>query len=88
MKLLAGYVQSKKGDIQIDGQSLAEIRLIDYYKKIGYLTQDPSVFDGTIRDNLLYALDHEPSEKEISDVIRKAKCEFVFELEFGIETEI
>jgi ABC-type multidrug transport system fused ATPase/permease subunit len=38
----------------IDGQDIISIRLDSYYPHIGYLTQEPSVFDGTIEENLLY----------------------------------
>ena len=38
------------------GNRLDETALKTYYPHIGYLTQDPSVFDGTIRENLLSAV--------------------------------
>lgn len=57
------------------------MKLSDYYKHIGYLTQDPSVFDGTIYENLAYALETAPTEAELQKVIRSAKCEFVLEFE-------
>ncbi len=45
----------------MDGFDLSETRLADYYKQVGYLTQEPSVFDGTILENLTYALDVDKS---------------------------
>ena len=57
IKLLAGYLRPDSGEIIIDGQKLTEVKLTDYYRHIGYLTQEPSVFDGTIWENLTYALD-------------------------------
>lgn len=88
IKLLAGYIKPDKWDIQIDGQKLSQIKLTDYYKHIGYLTQDPSVFDGTIHENLIYALDSEPAREVVEKVIQDAKCEFIREFEHGLETEI
>jgi ABC-type multidrug transport system fused ATPase/permease subunit len=61
---------------------------VEYYKKIGYLTQEPSIFDGTIRENLVYALDIEPEESVLHTVIRNAKCEFIYEFTAGLDTEI
>jgi len=55
--------------------------LTDYYKHIGYLTQDPSVFDGTIYENLVYALDVEPPKEDLEKVVKLAKCEFIREFE-------
>lgn len=88
IKLLAGYIRPDKGNIRVDGQKLSNIKLTDYYKHIGYLTQDPSVFDGTIHENLIYALDIEPKKEIIEKVIQDAKCEFIREFENGLETEI
>ncbi|NCQ81318.1 ABC transporter ATP-binding protein [bacterium] len=57
------------------------MKLTDYYKHIGYLTQDPSVFDGTVYENLIYAFDTEPSKEELKRVVNLAKCEFIREFE-------
>jgi len=35
------------------------INVQTFYHHIGYLTQEPSLFDGTIRENLGYALSDE-----------------------------
>jgi len=65
----------------VDNQKLSDIKLMDYYGHIGYLSQDPSVFDGTIYENLSYALNYEPIEKELEAVIKDAKCDFILEFE-------
>ena len=88
IKLLAWYIRPDQWEIEIDGQKLSEIKLTDYYKHIGYLTQDPSVFDGTIYENLVYALDTEPPKEELEKVVQLAKCEFIREFEKWLETEI
>jgi ABC-type multidrug transport system fused ATPase/permease subunit len=72
----------------IDGQEITEIRLDSYYPHIGYLTQEPSVFDGTIRENLLYSARNNPSKKKIDEAIDLAECQFIYELEHGLDTEI
>lgn len=88
IKLLAGYIRPDSGEIVIDDQKLSETKLIDYYKHIWYLTQDPSVFDGTIYENLLYALDTTPNAEDFHRVIKLAKCDFIREFETWLETEI
>lgn len=62
--------------------------MYDYFSHIGYLTQEPSVFDGTIYDNLIYALKEKPEESELKKVIASAKCEFIYDFPDGIQTEI
>jgi len=88
IKLLAWYIRPDEWEIEIDKQKLSEIKLTDYYKHIGYLTQDPSVFDGTIYENLVYALDTEPPKEDLEKVVKLAKCEFIREFEKWLETEI
>jgi len=62
--------------------------LQSYYGHIGYLTQDPLVFDGTIRENLLYALTTVPSDTHIQKILQAAKCAFIFDLPHTLDTEI
>lgn len=88
VKLIAGYIHPKSWDIIIDNQDISQINLISYYKNIGYLTQEPSVFDGSIMENLTYALDYIPTQEQLDEVIRNAKCEFILEFEAWFETEI
>jgi len=88
IKLIAWYLQTNSGSIIIDGQNLNDISLKSYYKHIWYLTQDPSVFDWTILDNLTYALDWNVSEEKIREVVSLAKCEFIRDFPNGLQTEI
>ncbi|MDD3145614.1 MAG: ABC transporter ATP-binding protein, partial [Candidatus Gracilibacteria bacterium] len=88
VKLISGYIKANSGDIIIDGQKLGEISLKSYYKDIGYLTQEPSVFDGTILENLTYAINRKLKKGELEEVIKQANCEFIYDLQNGIETQI
>jgi len=88
IKLLAWYLTPNEGIITIDGQNLEDIALKNYYKHIGYLTQDPSVFDGTVYENLVYALDYVPSSEEIQKAIDMAQCDFFADFPDGLQTEI
>lgn len=72
----------------IDDQKLSKVSLKSYYKHIGYLTQEPSVFDGTIYDNLTYALDHKPTTEEVENAIEQAQCQFIYEFKDKLLTEI
>ncbi len=88
IKLLTWYIRPDKWDIEIDSQKLWETKLADYYQHIWYLTQDPSVFDGSVYENLIYALDTEPPKEKLDEIIKLAKCEFIREFEDKLETEI
>ena len=88
IKLISVYLTPDVGTVSVDWQNLSKIKLKTYYKHIGYLTQEPSVFDGTIYENLVYALDYTPSEKQLHEVIVNSWCEFVYDLRNWLETEI
>lgn len=95
IKLIAWYLHAHSGYITIDGQQLPtknnlkkSISLKTYYDYVGYLTQEPNVFDGTIYENLIYALDHQPSEEKIDYAIQQAQCQFIYDFANGLDTEI
>lgn len=99
IKLISGYIRPDKWYITVDWQQLPTddrkfvdknktVKLQSYYEHIGYLTQEPSVFDGTIRENLLYANNKKISDVKLKKVIKAAKCEFIYRFANGLDTEI
>jgi len=87
-KMIAGYMRPNTWEIIVDNQKISEVSLKSYYKDIWYLTQDPSVFDGSILENLTYALDEKVDENRLKEIIIQAKCEFIYDLPNGLETQI
>lgn len=88
MKLIAGYMRSNSWQLLIDDQDINCLRLDSYYPHIWYLTQEPSVFDGTIEENLLYGTRQKPTKKDIEAAINLSECHFIYELEKWLKTEI
>lgn len=88
LKLLSKYIRTDYWDILLDWQCINKVNRNSYYKNIWYLTQEPSVFDWTIIENLLYWLKDIPDEEEINNIIKKAKCEFIYDLKDWINTHI
>lgn len=93
MKLIAGYMRADSGELVVDGQNLSQVSLQSYFSHIAYLTQEPSVFDGTIRENLLYWIvengaDRENRDDRVKEVISLAHCDFIYDLPDGLDTEI
>lgn len=43
-------------NIKIDWQDLAGLKISTFYENIWYLSQEPAVFDGTIKENLMYGM--------------------------------
>ena len=87
-KLIAWYLLLEKWEILVDKQDIHKVNLYDYFSRIWFLTQDPSVFDWTIYDNLVYALKEQPTEAQLKKVIKAAKCEFIYDFAEWLQTEI
>lgn len=76
------------GTINFAGKNIQEISLKSLHDHIGFVAQDPFLFDGTIRDNLILGKP-EATETEIRDALEKASAyDFVSELPDGLETRI
>lgn len=88
IKLIAGYIHPQKWHIEIFGNSLNKTALKTYYPHIGYLTQEPWVFDATIKENLLASAGGNTSDAQIQEALKKAKCDFIENFKDGINTEI
>lgn len=86
-KMIAWYIVPDKGHIQVDKQDLSTLSMRSYAHHVWYLTQEPSVFDGTILENIVYA-DDVASSSRIQKAIRAAHCEFIYDLPDWIHTEI
>lgn len=88
IKLIAGYIHPTQGNVLVDNQNLQKTALRSYYNNIGYLTQEPNVFDGTVIENLLYGTKRKVTKKEIQTAIKLSKCDFVYGFKDWLETQI
>lgn len=92
VKLISGYIEPQEGTIYVDGQNLKNLKLESYYPYVGYLTQEPSVFDGTIRENLLYGAaveDKNVSDERLREALEKAQAdEFIRNMPKALDTQI
>lgn len=87
VKLLLGLLKYDSGSIQIDGHELKQICLNSLYGNISYISQEAPVFDGTIRENIIY--NQKEDSNYILEVLKKLKLnDLVSKLESGIDTLI
>lgn len=70
-KILVGLLKYDKGNIFFDDKPLKDISLDSLYEKIFYLSQNTPVFDGTIKENLVF--DNEVSEADIYVCLEKTR---------------
>lgn len=88
VNLLPRFYEINQGAITIDGVNIQDVTMESLRKQIGIVQQDVFIFDGTIRDNVLYGrLD--ATEEEIIQAIEQAKLtEVIDNLPDGMDTQI
>lgn len=78
------------GQILIDGNDIRLLELNGLLQKIGNVEQDVTLFDKSIKDNILYGLHKDsevPSEKRLWEICKFARIDTFFKrLEFGLDT--
>lgn len=88
IKLMAGYIVPKEGEVLWNGLPMARINRQDIYKRAGFLMQESALFNLTIRENLLFGK-ADAGEEELRDACVRANImEFIQSLEQGLETVI
>lgn len=87
-KLILALHNAEMGEIRIDGKNIADIDPVHLHKNVGAVMQDGSLFNISIRDNLLLARP-DAQDQEIIDACKKACIhDFIISLEKGYDTLI
>lgn len=76
------------GSVRLNGIDIRELRLEDLHQHIGHVAQDPFLFEGSVRDNLLLAREDASEEAMIAALQGACAWEFVRRLPEGLETNI
>ena len=86
--LAASFLTPDEGRVLVDGVDLREVILASYRDQLGLVLQNDFLFDGTIRENLLYARD-DANADEIREAAKRAHVlEFTDRFPDGLETVI
>lgn len=64
VNLIAGLLKPTAGEIKIDGRELATYAPTSYRSRIGYVTQEPPVFTGTVFENVSFWAADTPANRE------------------------
>ena len=72
--LIMGFYFSQKGDLRIDKNSINEISLRDWRMLLGYIPQQPFLFNTSIKNNLLWA-NNNARDSDVEHACRLANAE-------------
>lgn len=87
--LLERLYQIDNGDIKIGEYSIYDISLNTWRNKLGYVMQNNSMMNGTIKDNILYGISKKVSDEELVYYSKLANCyDFIMDLEHKFDTEV
>ena len=86
--LAASFLNPDSGTITIDGQDLSKVNLKSFRRHLGVVLQDDFLFEGTIRENILFPRPNASEEKLLEAVKAAYVDEFTDRFDKGLDTLI
>jgi ABC-type multidrug transport system fused ATPase/permease subunit len=86
--LAASFLNPDSGTILVDGEDLSKISLESYRSQLGVVLQDDFLFEGTIRENILFPRPNSSLENLLAAVKAAHVDEFTDRFEDGLDTRI
>jgi ATP-binding cassette subfamily B (MDR/TAP) protein 1 len=90
ISLLERFYHPYAGSIEIDGNDIKELSLHDIRSQMALVSQEPILFDRSIRENILYGLDPSKyTEEDLLKAVRMANIEeTIMGMPDGFETRV
>ncbi len=86
ISLIMAFAQPQRGQILIDGQPLADLKLREYRRNIGVVLQDNFLFDGTVKENISFTKPG-ATDEEVRGVSEIANAhDFIMDFPDGYDT--
>lgn len=86
--LIPRFYDVTSGAVRIDGTDIRDLRTADLRGLIGYVNQDPILFNDTIFNNIAFGVDNPDKEKVIEAAKIANAHDFIMEKEDGYDTNI
>ncbi|OPX68137.1 MAG: Trehalose/maltose import ATP-binding protein MalK [Methanoregulaceae archaeon PtaB.Bin108] len=88
VKLLVGLYRPGSGEIYFNEHPSHQIRYNPLRRQIGFVTQEPQLFAGSLKENLLF-VQPDATDEQILDALDKAACDTLLSRsQYGIDTII
>jgi ABC-type multidrug transport system fused ATPase/permease subunit len=88
VSLIPRFYDIGSGSITVDGRDIRDVKLESLRQKIGIVMQDPVVFSGSIKENILYGKPDASYEEFIAACKAANIHDFIAGLPLGFETEV
>jgi subfamily B ATP-binding cassette protein MsbA len=86
--LAATFLNPSDGKVMLDGQDLSKVNLNSFRKHLGVVLQDDFLYEGTIRENILFPRPNATEEELVAAVNGAYVNEFTDRFDDGLETVI
>jgi len=88
VKLLFRFYDPSEGTVRIDGTDISTVSRRSLRRHLGYVSQDPFLFYGTVRENVAYAVADATDEDVVAGAKLAGAHEFVTDLAEGYDTHV
>eukprot|EP00350_Pseudokeronopsis_sp_OXSARD2_P009617 CAMPEP_0170566020 /NCGR_PEP_ID=MMETSP0211-20121228/79564_1 /TAXON_ID=311385 /ORGANISM="Pseudokeronopsis sp., Strain OXSARD2" /LENGTH=203 /DNA_ID=CAMNT_0010887071 /DNA_START=1363 /DNA_END=1974 /DNA_ORIENTATION=- len=87
VQLIERFYNIQEGEISFDGTNINDISLMTLRQSIGYVSQEPALILGTIKQNMLFSK-NDATDDEIREALTKANALFAYEKDPTLSTYI
>ena len=87
-KLIARFYEYQAGEILIDGRDIRSLDLASYRSRLGFVTQFPFLFDGSVYDNIRYGRREQDDSAVAAVAARVGGGDWIATLPDGLATEV
>lgn len=88
LQIVLRFYEITGGSAKLDGHEMKELNVNNLRKQIGYVGQLPTLFNGSVRQNILLGK-QDATEEEIQAAAKNAQAhDFIMNLPDGYDTEV
>ncbi|KAG3069555.1 ABC transporter B family member 2 [Phytophthora idaei] len=89
ISLIERFYDPVAGEVLLDGHNIKDLNLSWLRSQIGLVGQEPTLFIGTIAENISYGLAEQPSQQEIEEAAKMANAhDFITQFPDGYDTQV
>ncbi|KUF91774.1 hypothetical protein AM588_10010239 [Phytophthora nicotianae] len=89
ISLIERFYDPVAGEVLLDGHNIKDLNLGWLRSQIGLVGQEPTLFIGTIAENISYGLAEQPSQQQIEEAAKMANAhDFITQFPDGYDTQV
>ena len=85
--MIERFYDPKDGKIFLDDVNIKDIKLKTLRESIGYVSQEPVLILGTIKENLLFG-NKDATDEDIEEALKLANATFIYDMENKLDSYI